>query len=419
MDAEAVKTLVKSIETDNDAITNLILREYHRDAFKEILIYAAKNGFLKTLKFFAKKDYGVCFDNDIVLRSAFGAKEEDTQHEILEYLSTISEYKDNFHQTILSYASSENNVNMIKYVAETETISPSFCGDMLTDAIRCQSNDVVKYLVQKIDFAPKDLRYVIKTCAECDNYACIKFFIGNKWNFDQEVKDELISYAIEYDHLDLIQLMKKHNYFDLKKIDQYFITACASGYVNILKYIIRLNGGIHTFSTETLNRSFSLSRSNTIKFLLQIGANSTNALLEAANRGNLNLVAFAIRYGADPRTHNDKALSSALRGGYYHVAKFLVSWGCNVLTNRNALIYPSSSSIQVSMYFFTSVSKRDQFTYREILESSMLFSTAKLFHKTTKLITRRLSIKRNHFKNNLLKFILKPNSLHMQLSSIE
>jgi hypothetical protein len=164
------------------------------------------------------------------------------------------------------------------------------------------------------------------------------------------------------------------------------------------------------------------------------------SLENSIQHGQLEVLKFLIEKGADLETCRDFAFHFCITNNYYEMVEYLAGLGFDInqrdihifgavwdLPTARALIglgckfeknnfvaYDCGSGWcgvleELHTYLLSILPNKDQF---DILQEKKCLSIQSTVQK-------RLVVKKNLQKNSALKFILKPSSLHMQLSSIE
>ena len=87
-----------------------------------------------------------------------------------------------------------------------------------------------------------------------------------------------------------------------------------------------------------LGKRYELANVETIKMLIEAGANRDCALRYIAEKGHLEVVKYLIEKGADVHTKNDSALRTSAEKGHLEVVKYLIEKGADIhAVNDSAL----------------------------------------------------------------------------------
>jgi hypothetical protein len=411
-----------AIENDKNETIKLFMREYPGLVSSgDILEYAAENGFIKTLTYFVDMGYSVKRKQDhYVLKAAF---KTEVQYQILSYLEILPEYGYAFYNEILKCAAEDDNLRMLAYVMATEVLPTDECCQILADAVYANSNAFFKQLLLEVEVSMGELDDVLKACQQCNNLECLYYLIDNKWVFNSNSTNELVYYAIENANIALIKHINKINRLKMVSMDYYVEYACKCEQFEIIEYLVFAAGGMARFNNSAVIDFVLVSKPVVIELLVWLGAKPNDVLMGALLRGNLKMVGLAMKWGASA---NDEMLEYAIENEHNHIAKLLVSFGCNPLRQATSYYYMIwKISVQINMYFFDCMTKRQQFLHQEMYKfASSYFQhysqivdnrRQMLSKKQVKIVRRRLVKTKNHSKNNILKVTLQPKSLHIQM----
>ena len=136
-------------------------------------------------------------------------------------------------------------------------------------------------------------------------------------------------------------LLTQYNYSDNKLL----IEAARKGELSVVKYALEQGAYIHQGDDAALQLASANGHYEVVKYLVEHGANvrgfQDNALQGASENGHLEIVKYLIEHGADVNAIDGYALIVAIGNGHLNVVKNLVENGANVNT-RNPLSYATS-----------------------------------------------------------------------------
>jgi ankyrin repeat protein len=232
-----------------------------------------------------------------------------------------------------------------------------------------------------------------------------------------------IAYGAVVDgNLDLLISHVKTSNFDLRTDnDLIFKVAAEFGRMDIIKYVIEMGCDPERLNTYPLEISIFYNNFDIVDYLVELSYCSFNALLKAIIKGKLNIVKRLIENGCDYRYNNDIALEYAVSNARNEIIMYLLTLGCDPRTKNNNLFnfchyYNRSSGIigasaQDNIYFHAMayIPKKDQYKLFENFDKKIFAKSAFKKFKNT------FTFSKNFSKNNFLKFVLKPRSMHIQL----
>jgi ankyrin repeat protein len=242
--------------------------------------------------------------------------------------------------------------------------------------------------------------YALKCCAISGNLQIMKYLTGDGFELQCNEKDGALKWAAIYGHLDLVKYLVQNlkcakypyqNCMCIKHIEYAFRHAAKNGHTNIAQYFIENGVNRHCSDDYALNWALKNKHWETILILIM----ENNEMV-----------------------HDELALKLCRENGYLNSAKFLINWGHNFNPNsyeKNYMFiltqYPFFDIViqdwyNVCLHFILTLSKKNILSTVK-KNGWYTFSLTKIFKDI--FLTRRSN------KHNLLKFILKPTSLHMQL----
>uniref|UniRef100_A0A6G6AB27 Ankyrin repeat-containing protein n=1 Tax=Borely moumouvirus TaxID=2712067 RepID=A0A6G6AB27_9VIRU len=189
--------------------------------------------------------------------------------------------------------------------------------------------NVVKYLVDYgIDICHRN--HALDIACEYGHIDIIKYLIEN----DTNVKNSALFNASINGHLGVVIYLTDYG---LKINEEMFDFICATGQIEIIKYIIN-NGTDISMYTQTLKRSIACGKLEVIKYLVENYVSIKkidNALLQACFRGFLDIVQYLVDCGANIHAKNNWAIISASEFGHLEVVKYLVKNGADIHAENN------------------------------------------------------------------------------------
>jgi hypothetical protein len=163
-----------------------------------------------------------------------------------------------------------------------------------------------------------------------------------------------------------------------------------------------------------------------IKYLLKY-TELTESAIEyslggAITKGHLRVIKYLVKKGVNPKYKNDLTLVNACAFNNLEMVKYFVEKGCDpTCYNYTPLDMALDHNLQkIYLYLLFQLTKKQQYFYFKICyyEHKLLVNeqiSAEFFYDN-KFIGNKLCLEKNFRKNNFLRAILKPSSLHMQLS---
>jgi hypothetical protein len=194
-----------------------------------------------------------------------------------------------------------------------------------------------------------------------------------------------------------------------------FFMIVAYGTLTNVKQYIAEGVNPRTNDDSALITASDRGRLDIVKYLIELGCDPKNqnggALVWSASNGHQDLVEYLVGLGVDPRSQKDKALCYSAANKKFKTAKYLISLGCDPKAEGYYAFEWCNDSI--FDYLLAALHKRDRYNY--LIENCVKHPWENYY----KIFVGEILTKNSVCKNNLLKFILKPMSQHMQLTSIE
>jgi hypothetical protein len=187
------------------------------------------------------------------------------------------------------------------------------------------------------------------------------------------------------------------------------------GHLPIVKYLVESSAklGVKLDLDTALIYAVYRGRLNTVDYLVRFGCDprkdNDEHLKRAARNGHVDVVEYLVGCGCDPRSNNDEALDQAVECGHHKTGIFLVNLGCR-LTEHKEYHWLHFKSDLIEHNFWIQPKKIKHAKYRSKINNHV---------QIKKQIGHTFTLGYSLRKHNFLKFILKPMSLHMQLTSIE
>jgi hypothetical protein len=236
------------------------------------------------------------------------------------------------------------------------------------------------------------------------NISCESYF--DKSFFDKEAQS-IIGEIIENDlHL--------QTNFSLLPIVEAIRTAVKYGHLNIIQFLEKIGVIICMSDTHTpriLELCAQYGHTHILQYFIEKGYVLDDKVFDlfylGIVNGNINIVKYLVNQGHDSECSYD-LLKYSFKFSYFSITSFLLECGYKI-EYHNGRLFGGVFLKETEEQFIPYLTKRQQFAYRELD-----FSESVLKNLDDHISTRR-AIK----KHNFLKFILKPMSLHMQLTSIE
>ena len=106
------------------------------------------------------------------------------------------------------------------------------------------------------------------------------------------------------------------------------------GYLEVVKYLIEKGSDIHAENDYALRYSAMNGHLEVVKYLIEVGAD-IHALIDyaltlSANNGHLEVVKYLIEAGADVHANHDLALRWSANNGHLEVVKYLIEKGADL-----------------------------------------------------------------------------------------
>jgi hypothetical protein len=203
--------------------------------------------------------------------------------------------------------------------------------------------------------------------------------------------------------------------FDFK-IDscEALMLSAKNGHIEVVKYLINLGCDINCRYGGALERSAIGGHLTVVKYLIEAGCriakNNSWPLCLAAEFNRKDIVEYLISIGCDIESNNNYPLKRCIHFNMFEIAKYLVSMGSGIQHDNYKILEYSAPKCTKMHLFLLSVCDKRVYSFsknkRYRLEHMLLA-------RSKKILTERIVR-----KNNLLKLILKPKSLCMQMHFI-
>jgi ankyrin repeat protein len=294
-------------------------------------------------------------------------------HIVKYFVEVIKCDDDNAKAMPAKYATMDNQLEILKYLISTGLKPQCYENMLLRSSAYCGHMDIIKYLVE--DCKVSDVTESCLICIKNGRLDFVEYFIAH--GFD----------------------IKKHGNRALEK-------AIKCGQLDIAKFFVSM-GCDNSSNLNIFRGAASANHMDTIKYFVGLGYNAALCLLIAAENDNLELAKYTLELGYD--SDIESALAQSLSYAKYGMTKYLVSMVPIVTKNvipREKWHYSSNTGMEIIMPYFR---KRDLFKISNRDYSYMIL----------KYVSKQLVTKKTLLKNNLLKCVLKPKSLAMQMILIE
>jgi hypothetical protein len=283
----------------------------------------------------------------------------------------------------LRYAARYGHIGIVKYLVGLGCKHDK----VLINAVRSGHLDIVKYLITMGPNYAKDKYFAFVTACHKDRIDIVKYFI-------EELK------------------------YDIREEDSFPMAQCArQGHLDILKYLVE-RGHHMKNNGEVLLKCAEYGFFDVIEYLCEIGYGfqdkGNSAIIKSAENGHIVIVEYLVDMGYDFRSQNNEAFKEAVYGGHHDVCEYLLHLGC--YPSKDLLARKKFFFLKYGLFFF--LTNKDKCACLEFSTQDSFTATAFHFSEIESFCTKMICGKKL-YKNNFLKFILKPTSLHTQLMLIE
>jgi ankyrin repeat protein len=218
--------------------------------------------------------------------------------------------------------------------------------------------------------------------------------------------------AVKRNDIDMVELLRVKTYSD---IDSLFVVAIEHGNLQIAEYFYNLGCCPNAKDDYAMRIAASNGHLAMIKYLIDIDCdpNCLDAypLRVSSQNGHLNIVEYIVNLGLCTQDQYNSALICAADNGQADVVKYLVSVGANP-KQTNTGVYGSEYD---SLAYSHQNGQHKIHDYLYLLLSKKDIQAYDYYYGSTNVSYDMITPK--HLKKyNLLKFVLKPTSMAMQLS---
>ena len=139
-------------------------------------------------------------------------------------------------------------------------------------------------------------------------------------------------------------------------VDRLLKEAAEKGILSLVKYALEHGANIHAFDDVAVRIASTKGHLEVVKYLVEHGAYiheyDDQAFRHAAQYGHLDVVKYLVEHGVDINVEQDYAFEWAASKGHLDVVKYLVEQGVNVQENNNFAIKFASKNghLQVVKY---------------------------------------------------------------------
>jgi hypothetical protein len=225
--------------------------------------------------------------------------------------------------------------------------------------------------------------------------------------------------AIQYGHLDIVDYIFCLGFGADYTKDECLIDSVTYQQTKIVQYLTKIGCDPRGRHGRAFNVCASTGNVEIFQHLLKIGPNPKNgfdpALRAASAHGHIEMVKYLIGLGCDPMSSQGYCIVHSAKNKHYDVAKYLIALTSDFDANYYALEYCLATvymDYNFYRYLLSMFSKRLRLKYLSkiykinywIANNWMSFSYIRL---TSKNLLR---------KHNMLKTILKPTSLRIQMT---
>jgi hypothetical protein len=323
-------------------------------------------------------------------------------------------------------------------------------------AIKDKNLPKVKSRIERDYDVRRDNSYVMKCCAIYGNLEILKYLIEAGYKPQSATKDFTVKWAAIYGRMDMLKYLIEEEKCDRYRAQSYALRhAAANGHVDVVEY---LTDGIDSWELElycyhVLRMASKNGHLKMVNYLINKCCNPNNLNRDRAtiwasqwalkynqsdialrlacdNNGKIYLesailetciiknkfetLKYFISLGCDPRNSDDYFLSACIFHSRYEIAKFLISFGCNLTKEESHWRHHEGYfPAWYKMYMWNiSILTNKELSY--CINKNFITDRTVLYSKKKNVFVRRI-----RDKNNLLKFILRPMSMSMQLSFIQ
>jgi len=135
---------------------------------------------------------------------------------------------------------------------------------------------------------------------------------------------------------------------NIKDKDDLLIESSKVGELALVIWCLKNGANIHAYNDLALRRASENGHLEIVKYLVETGANiyaeNDYALIFASLIGHLKVVKYLVESGANIHTQNDAALRLASSNGHLETVKYLVKAGANIHAQNDAALRLASSN---------------------------------------------------------------------------
>lgn len=261
------------------------------------IIYATRNGHLDIVKYLIKNGYKLYDDDDLI-----GIASSNGDINMIKYFMEIGIDVSSDEDSALHRASTNGHLEVVKYLIEN---GANISNKIVESALLSEKNEIVKYLVEN----------------------------NQSVNVNN---DDILCLAMERGCLDIVKFIIKFNVNIHINRDEPLRFAVGHGDFELVKYLIDNGANIYisnAYSSSALEIALLRKRLNILEYMIKncdIHYNNDEIFRTVSRFGILDSVKYLVDNGADIHANNNEAFLMALQFGSLDVVKYLVEKGANV-----------------------------------------------------------------------------------------
>jgi ankyrin repeat protein len=276
--------------------------------------------------------------------------------------------------------------------------------------------EIIKYLVEKTEFNFKTSgQYYLWDAIVMRQLEVLKYFIDNGAD-PQRKKHNLLSSATKKYQTKIFEYLISVGYNPTKvQNNAAFINSIYDENMQLLQTLVNMGCDFRSDNDSGLLMSARCKSLDFAKYLISLGCDprcqDDEILINCLNSNKLDFLKYFIGLGCDPRCRNDQILIRAINYPCYQITMYLISLGCYLSRENHYHLNKNlfNSSYCSFMHIATNLTRLDKYAFVTNEQND------ERRHIIKTIIQPEIMIRRTLGKNNLLRKILSPISMHIQL----
>lgn len=301
--------LVEELNVDNEKIKDYI-SSYTKIELRNMMIIGLKKGYKNFVEIYINAiPDNANFDFDIVVNVASK----------LGYLDLIQ------------YLDIKNKIDLVKLK------------DLVLKKSSFHSNHhILEWMVEK-NFL--EIEEILKYNAQIGKIDIIKYFYdkGNDIHFINEIVMRTAGYS---NQLKTVKELCENYGCDIRaQNDSILKFAAESGYIDLVKYSIKLGSNVNVSNDEPIIKSCIFGHIEVVKFLVESGANykvnSNEPFCKACANRHINVVKYLLTLDIDINANSYELLRTSIKYKNQEIFNLLINRGADIFTLANILLFTS------------------------------------------------------------------------------